>query len=181
MPEAKTRWSKNTFDIRQGREARPCTSSVGNSFLAPCHKHVGAAFQKGIQLSGEVDCVETVQPGILEAVRKRVAMDRIAQEFRPALDKVWAFLNKNPGLRTDGHNVFLYHHETPTIMPIDFGVEVTRSFAGASPGSGEVACACWRGGISLLQYIHKKSQSAWPGLTMGQMLAERKSTAKWLR
>jgi len=38
MPEAKTRWSKNTFDIRQGREARPCTSSVGNSFLAPCHK-----------------------------------------------------------------------------------------------------------------------------------------------
>src|SRR5438067_10174485 len=27
-------------------------------------------------------------------------------------------------------------------------------------------------GISLLQYIHKKSQSAWPGLTMEQMLAE---------
>src|SRR6266516_4991832 len=41
-------------------------------------------------------------------------MDRIAQEFRPALDKVWAFLNKNPGLRTDRHNVLLYHHETPT-------------------------------------------------------------------
>src|SRR5438132_2166149 len=27
-------------------------------------------------------------------------------------------------------------------------------------------------GISLLQYIHKQSQSAWPGLTMEQMLAE---------
>src|SRR5438445_2271259 len=84
--------------------------------------------------------VGTVQPRILAAARKRVAMDRIAQEFRPALNKVWAFLNQNPGLRTDGHNVFLYHHETPAIMSIDFGVEVTRSFAGDSPDSGEVAC-----------------------------------------
>src|SRR3989442_4640256 len=84
--------------------------------------------------------VGTVQPRILAAARKRVAMDRIAQEFRPALDKVCAFLNKNPGLRTDGHNVFLYHHETPAIMPVDFGVEVMRSFAGCSPDSGDVAC-----------------------------------------
>lgn len=27
-------------------------------------------------------------------------------------------------------------------------------------------------GISLLQYIHKKAQIAWPGLSMEQMLAE---------
>src|SRR6478672_479092 len=80
--------------------------------------------------------VETVQPRILAAVRKRVAIDRIAQEFRPALDRVWTFLNQNPGLRTDGHNVFLYHHETPAVMPIDFGVEVTRPFV----GEGDVAC-----------------------------------------
>ena len=97
--------------------------------------------------------VETVQPRILAAVRKRVAMDRITQEFRPALDKVWAFLNKNPGLRTDGHNVFLYHHETPTIMPIDFGVEVMRSFAGASPDSGEVARITTPGGEAA-QVVH---------------------------
>ena len=97
--------------------------------------------------------VETVQPRILAVVRKRVAMDRIAQEFRPALDKVWAFLNKNPGLRTDGHDVFFYHHETPTIMPIDFGVEVTRSFAGASPGSGEVACVTTPAGEAA-QVVH---------------------------
>jgi effector-binding domain-containing protein len=56
--------------------------------------------------------------------------------FKPALDQVWAFLKKNPGLRIDGHNVFVYHHETPAIMPVEFGVEVTRAFT----GEGEVEC-----------------------------------------
>ena len=84
--------------------------------------------------------IEIVGPRILAAVRKRVAMDRVAQEFKPALDKVWAFLAQNRGLRTDGHNVFLYHHEAPSVMPIDFGVEVASSFAGSIPDTGEVAC-----------------------------------------
>jgi len=97
--------------------------------------------------------VETVRPRILAAVRKRVAMDRIAQEFKPALDKVWAFLKQNAGLRSDGHNVFLYHHETPAIMPVDFGVEVTRNFPGASPDSGEVACVTTPAGEAA-QVIH---------------------------
>jgi effector-binding domain-containing protein len=36
----------------------------------------------------------------------------------------------NPGLRTDGHNVFLYRHPEYryALMDVDFGVEVTRSF-----------------------------------------------------
>ena len=80
--------------------------------------------------------VRTLQPRILAAVRRRVAISDIPVAFKPALDLVWAFLRKNPGLRTGGHNIFLYHHESSAIMPIDFGVEVVRSF----PGEGAVAC-----------------------------------------
>jgi effector-binding domain-containing protein len=80
--------------------------------------------------------VETLPPRILAAVHRRVAIKDIATEFKPALDQVWSFLGKHRGLRTDGHNVFLYHHETPAIMPIDFGVEVVRPFA----GEGDVTC-----------------------------------------
>jgi effector-binding domain-containing protein len=80
--------------------------------------------------------VQTLPPRILASVQRRVAIKDIPTAFKPALDQVWAFLRKNPGLRTDGHNVFLYHHESPAIMPIDFGVEVVRPFV----GEGEVAC-----------------------------------------
>jgi effector-binding domain-containing protein len=80
--------------------------------------------------------VETLRPRTLAAVRRRVAMNEIGKEFKPALDTVWAFLGKNPGLRTDGHNVFLYHHQNAQIMPVDFGVEVVRTFT----GEGDVQC-----------------------------------------
>ena len=80
--------------------------------------------------------LETVSPRILAAVRRRVAIKDISTAFKPALDAVWAFLRTHPGLRTDGHNIFLYHHDDPAIMPIDFGVEVIRAFA----GEGDVAC-----------------------------------------
>src|SRR5215468_6084353 len=80
--------------------------------------------------------VQTLSPRILAAVRRRVAMTDIPTAFKPALDNVWAFLGKHPGLRTDGHNIFLYHHESPAIMPVDFGVEVIRIFV----GEGDVAC-----------------------------------------
>jgi effector-binding domain-containing protein len=106
--------------------------------------------------------IQTVEPRILAAVRKRVAMDRIALECKPALDKVWAFLKRNHGLRTDGHNVFLYHHETPAIMPIDFGVEVTRRFDGSSPDSGEVACVTTPGGEAA-QVVHRGHYSQMRG------------------
>ena len=80
--------------------------------------------------------VETLSPRILAAVRRRVAMKDIATAFKPALDQVWSFLRKLSGLRTDGHNIFLYHHETPAMMPVDFGVEVVRPFV----SEGDVAC-----------------------------------------
>jgi effector-binding domain-containing protein len=80
--------------------------------------------------------VETIGHRILAAVRRRVAITEISTAFKPALDSVWAFLRSHPGLRTDGHNIFLYHHESPAIMPVDFGVEVVRLFV----GEGDVTC-----------------------------------------
>jgi len=80
--------------------------------------------------------VQTISPRILAAVRRRVAIKDIATAFKPALDRVWAFLGDHPGLRTDGHNIFLYHHESRGVMPVDFGVEVVRLFV----GEGDVAC-----------------------------------------
>lgn len=50
--------------------------------------------------------VETLTPRILAAVRSRVAIKDISTAFKPALDTVWAFLGRRPGLRSDGHNVF---------------------------------------------------------------------------
>jgi len=83
--------------------------------------------------------IETVSARRLAAVRRRVRVTEIAREWRPALDKVWEFLRRKPGLRTDGHNIFLYHHpaDQQSPMDIDFGVEVTRPFA----ASGEVVLA----------------------------------------
>lgn len=82
--------------------------------------------------------VEQLRPRLLAAVRRTAAPRDIPTVFKPALDLVWAFLGKHPGLRTDGHNVFLYHHvERPDAgMPVDFGVEVTRQFE----PEGEVRC-----------------------------------------
>ena len=80
--------------------------------------------------------VETISSRILAAVRRRVAGKDIAVAFKPALDLVWHFLRQRPGLRTDGHNIFLYHHDNPAMMTIDFGVEVVRSFA----DEGDVTC-----------------------------------------
>jgi effector-binding domain-containing protein len=63
-------------------------------------------------------------------VRRTVTISEIGTAFREPLDKVWNVLRSQPGLRTDGHNVFLYHHGTGRDAPmtVDFGVEVTRSF-----------------------------------------------------
>ncbi|HLK90958.1 MAG TPA: GyrI-like domain-containing protein [Polyangia bacterium] len=88
-------------------------------------------------MAAEVKLVQ-LRPRLLAAVRRTAAPRDVPVAFRPALDLVWAFLRQHQGLRTDGHNVFLYHHvERPEAgMPIDFGVEVTRRFEPA----GEVHC-----------------------------------------
>jgi len=82
--------------------------------------------------------IELLRPRLLAAVRRTAAPREIPKVFRPALDLVWEFLRKHSGLRTDGHNVFLYHHvdQPEAGMPIDFGVEVTRRFE----SEGEVHC-----------------------------------------
>ena len=74
--------------------------------------------------------VRTVGSLKLAAVRRRVTTGGVGTAWRPALDKVWEFLRTQPGLRTDGHNVFLYHHPAHPDQPmdVDFGVEVTRPF-----------------------------------------------------
>ena len=57
--------------------------------------------------------IQMLSPRYLAAVRRRVTIKDIPTAFKPALDIVWAFLGKHAGLRTDGHNIFLYHHESP--------------------------------------------------------------------
>src|SRR6185436_333982 len=80
--------------------------------------------------------IQTISPRILAAVRRELAPKDVSRAFKPALDKVWTFLGQHPGLRTDGHNVFLYHHKGPSLMPVDFGVEVVCEFA----AEGEISC-----------------------------------------
>ncbi len=106
--------------------------------------------------------LQAVQPRRLAAVRRKVAIGAVGSAWGPAVDQVWAFLRTQPGLRTDGHNIFLYHHpahrEAP--MDVDFGVEVTRSFTPAgevypteTPG-GEAAVAVHVGGYDRLKEAH---------------------------
>lgn len=105
--------------------------------------------------------VQAVQSRKLAAVRREVAPGAVASSWKPALDKVWEFLRRQPGLRTDGHNVFVYHrpeHGAPLVC--DFGVEVTRPFetvgevfATETP-AGQAAVAVYRGPYSGLNEAH---------------------------
>jgi effector-binding domain-containing protein len=97
--------------------------------------------------------VQTVYPRRLAAVRREVAPGAVGSAWRPALDKVWEFIRSQPGLRTDGHNIFVYHHPTQPGAPLrcEFGVEVTRTFDTAGEvyatetPAGEAAVAVHRG------------------------------------
>ena len=119
--------------------------------------------------------VQTLSPRVLAAVRQRVAIKDISTAFKPALDSVWAFLRKHPGLRTEGHNTFLYHHENPVIMPVDFGVEVVRPFvaegdvACVTTPAGEAAVVLHRGPYSKLAAAHQalRQWCATNGRTIG--------------
>ncbi|HVT95229.1 MAG TPA: GyrI-like domain-containing protein [Bryobacteraceae bacterium] len=106
--------------------------------------------------------VLTVQPRKLAAVRSEVSPGGVASAWGPALGKVWPFIRSQPGLWTDGHNIFLYHHPAQPGMPIqcDFGVEVTRTFetsgevyATETPG-GEAAVAIHHGPYNRLDEAH---------------------------
>ena len=106
--------------------------------------------------------VQTVHPLILAAVRREVAPGAVALAWRPALDKVWAFIRSQSGLWTDGHNIFLYHHPRQAGGPLlcDFGVEVTRTFEAAGEVHatetpvGEAAVAIHRGPYEGVHDVH---------------------------
>jgi len=106
--------------------------------------------------------VQTVHPRKLAAVRREVAPGGVGAAWGPASNKVWEFIRSHPGLRTDGHNIFLYHHpkmpSAPTVC--DFGVEVTRAFETAGEvyatetPAGEAAVAIHRGPYNRLNEAH---------------------------
>ncbi len=106
--------------------------------------------------------IETVAARPLAAVRRKARVGQIGQVAMPALDQVWAFLRRNPGLRTDGDNIFLYRHpdRRDEPMTVDFGVEVAATFApvgeiiaSATP-SGEVATTLYVGPYSGIGAAH---------------------------
>jgi effector-binding domain-containing protein len=108
--------------------------------------------------------LRTVHPRKLAAVRREVAPGAVGSAWGPALGKVWEFLRSQPDLRTDGHNIFLYHHPTQRGAPIlcEFGVEVTRTFETAgevyateTPG-GEAAVAVHRGPYHRMHEAHEQ-------------------------
>ena len=106
--------------------------------------------------------LQTVQPRKLAAVRREVAPGEVGSAWGPALDQVWKFIRTQPGLRSDGHNIFLYHHPAQPGAPIlcDFGVEVTRAFETAGEVSatetqaGEAAVAVHRGPYHRMNETH---------------------------
>jgi hypothetical protein len=68
-----------------------------------------------------VVAVQTVGPRTLAAVRREVAPGAVGSAWGPALDKVWDFIRSQPGLWTDGHNVFVYHHRAKPPSPSTAG------------------------------------------------------------
>jgi effector-binding domain-containing protein len=81
--------------------------------------------------------VEAAQAELVAAIRATVPVGNIARAWKPALDRVWAFLKTDGELRP-GHNLFLYHHAERRNEPmnIDFGVQVARQFE----PEGDVRC-----------------------------------------
>ena len=103
--------------------------------------------------------IATVLPRTLAAVRRHVKMGDVPNVFKPALDKVWAYLGQHPGLRTDGHNIMLYHHAPNPAegMNVDFGVEVTHGFQ----GEGDISCVDTPGGEAAI-LLHRGPYSGLP-------------------
>ena len=89
--------------------------------------HAALVYDLGMTVSLDV---QTVRSRRLAAVRCEVAPGEVGSAWGPAVGKVWDFIRSQPGLWSDGHNIFLYHHSKQPGGPIlcDFGVEVTRTF-----------------------------------------------------
>lgn len=106
--------------------------------------------------------VEVVPTRKLAAVSRQVRLGEVGSVWRPALDLVWEYLRTHPGLRADGHNVFLYRHpeRRGALMDVDFGVEVTRPFDSSAEvhevdtPAGEAAVATHIGPYDRLSETH---------------------------
>ena len=72
--------------------------------------------------------LQRVHPRRLAAVRREVARGTVGSAWGPAIGQVWPFIRNQPGLWTDGQNIFLYHHsaQSGASLLCDFGVEVNR-------------------------------------------------------
>lgn len=111
--------------------------------------------------------IQVVRARRLAAVRRRVEIGTVGTAWRPALDQVWAFLRDHPGLRTDGHNVFVYRPVPgrDSLLDVDFGVEVTRDFEAAdgviptATPVGEAVTAVHVGGYDQLHRTHEALQT----------------------
>jgi len=105
--------------------------------------------------------VKTIYKQSLAAVRRRVHIGEVGNAWRPALDLVWEFLGRNPGLRTNGHNVFVYYSlvDNSESIEVEFGVQVTRDFKGegevieSTTPAGEVASAI-ANGYDMIGQVH---------------------------
>jgi effector-binding domain-containing protein len=107
--------------------------------------------------------VQIVRSRTLAAVRREVPLGGVSAAWGPAVGKVWDFLRSQPGLRTDGHNIFVYHQpsEPGALLQCDFGVEVTRDFEPAGEvfatetPAGEAAVAVHRGPYSRMNEAYE--------------------------
>ena len=100
---------------------------------------------------------KTVSSQPLAAVRRSVRIGEVGRAWKPALDLVWEFLRCHEGLRTHGHNCFLYHHPAPgeASMVVDFGVQVIRPFQDA----GEVVITTHIGSYAKIAAAHEAINS----------------------
>ena len=98
--------------------------------------------------------VHTVAARKLAAVRRQVAIGGVPAAWKPALDKVWAFLRAKPGLRTDGHNVFLYHHPARRDLPMDVDFEPEGEVHAVETPAGEAAVAVHVGSYDRMKETH---------------------------
>ena len=103
----------------------------------------------------------------LAAVRRHLRIGEVGSAWKPALDLVWKFLRSHEGLRTDGHNCFLYHHppQSEAGMVVDFGVQVVGPFQDAGEvaytetPAGEVAMTTHIGSYGRLAAAHEAINS----------------------
>jgi len=124
--------------------------------------------------------LQTVHSRKLAAVQREVEPGAVGSAWGPALDKVWEFIRRQPALRTDGQNIFLYHHSTQSGAPIlcEFGVEVTRTFETAGEvyatetPAGEAAVAVHRGPYERMNEAYIAIEK-WMAITVGSPLGTR--------